>query len=513
MATERLLMHKVREILRFKWVLGLPHRETAKGLNVSAGAVAAVLARTREADLTWSEVERLSDEELERRLYGPRERPVREQSLPDPVWVHNELKRSGVTLELLHLEYLERYPDGYRYTSFCNHYRRWRKRCRPSMRQIHKAGEKMFCDFSGKRPCIVDRLTGEVINVELFVSVLGASNYTYVEAVRTQRVTDWIACHLHAFEYIGGVTAVVVPDQLKSGVTRACRYEPGLQRTYEDMARHYNTAVIPARPRKPKDKAKVEVGVQIAQRWILARLRDELFFSLADLNTRIWELLEDLNDRPMKTYGGKSRRQLFEELDKAQLRPLPDERYCLAEWAKARVNIDYHVEVERHFYSVPHALIHETLDVRLTNATIELLHKGRRVASHKRSDLPGRHTTISEHMPKSHQKHLEWTPTRLIHWAGTIGPSTQALVSEILASRPHPEMGYRSCLGILRLAKRYDNERLEAASARALGVGARSYRHIAAILKNGLDRVPQEEPETNQLPLLHENVRGPGYYQ
>lgn len=513
MATGRLPMHKIREILRFKWVLARTHRDTAKALGVSLGAVGSVLRRAADRGLTWNEVEQISDEALELQFYPPRIISKREQDLPDPAWIHSELHRAGVTLELLHLEYLQKHPTGYKYSAFCLYYRKWRKRQKPSMRQMHKAGEKIFTDFSGKRPRIVDRTTGEVKPVELFVATLGASNYTYAEAVLSQKIVDWVYCHVHAFEYIRGVTAVLVPDQLKSAVTRSDRYEPGLQRTYEDMARHYGTAIIPARPRKPKDKAKVEVAVQIVQRWILARLRDEVFFSLAALNKRIRELLQELNKRPMKTYGGQSRRELFEKIDRPALRPLPAEPYAVVEWKKVKVNIDYHVDIDRHFYSVPHRYIHQKLEARFSATTVEILAKGQRVASHKRSYQPGLHSTVAEHMPKAHQKHLEWTPSRFIHWAESIGPSTQILVSRILTSRPHPEMGYRSCLGILNLSKRYEHERLEAACARALAVDARSYRHVANILKNGLDRVPLEQAQQEQLPLQHENVRGPDYYQ
>jgi transposase len=380
------------------------------------------------------------------------------------------------------------------------------------MRQVHKAGEKLFVDFSGKKPHIVDPKTGELIEVELFVAVLGASNYTYAEATASQRGPDWISAHTHAFSFYEGVAGALVPDQLKSGVVVPCRYEPGLQRTYEEMASHYGTAVLPARPRSPRDKAKVEVAVQVAQRWLLARLRNQTFFSLTEMNERIGELLEDLNHRKMRLYGA-SRRELFEKIDKPALRPLPERPFVYAEWKKVRVNIDYHVEVDHHLYSAPHDLVHEELEARFTSTTVELLHRGARVASHARSYVRGQHTTKPEHMPKAHQKHLEWTPSRLVHWAGTIGPRAQELVQSILAERPHPEMGYRSCLGILRLAKQYGNERLEAACARASAVRARSYRHVASILKNGLDRAPlpgSSEPDAPRAP--HENIRGGGYY-
>lgn len=512
MATERLSMRKTKEILRQKWVLGLSHRAVAQSLGVSAGAVGGVMVRAQAAGLTWEQVEALAEDELELRLYGPTAKATR-RPLPDPAWVHQERKRPGVTLELLHAEYLQAQPDGYGYTQFCEHYRQWLAKQRPTMRVVHRGGEKLFVDYSGKKPHLVDPKTGEWHEVELFLGVLGASNFTYAEASATQQVADFVASHTKAFEYLGGVPGALVPDQLKSGVTVPCRYEPGAQRTYEEMARHYGTVVLPARPASPRDKAKVEVGVQIAQRWILARLRNQTFFSLDALNERIWELLEELNDRRMKVYGA-SRRELFERLDRPALKPLPTERFVYAEWKQVRVGPDYHVQVDHHFYSVPHGLLHEKLEARITATAVEIFRLGERVASHLRSDARGRHTTTASHMPKAHQKHLEWTPSRIIHWAGTVGPKTQALAEAILKDRPHPEMGYRSCLGILRLAKQYGNERLEAACGRALCVRARSYRHVAAILKNGLDRMPlPQEPEPPAgAGGTHENVRGGGYY-
>jgi transposase len=493
-------------------VLKKSHREVARSLGISAGAVGGLMTRAAAIGLDWAAVQALRDDELEVKLYGPKLELGGQRPLPDPLYIHNERKKTGVTLELLHMEYLEQHPNGYRYTQYCEHYRQWLKKHRLSMRQVHKGGEKLFVDFSGKKPHLVDPKTGECIDFELFVAVLGASNFTYAEAIATQSGPDWIATHGRALKYLGGVPGALVPDQLKSGVTKACRYEPGLQRTYEEMASHYGTVVLPARPASPRDKAKVEAGVLVAQRWLLARLRNQVFFTLAELNERIGELLEDLNNRRMRLYGA-SRRELFERLDKPALKPLPPEPFIYAEWKKVRVNIDYHVEVDRHFYSAPHQLVHEQLEARFTATTVELYRDGARLTSHVRSYVRGRHTTKPEHMPKAHQKHLEWTPTRITHWAGTIGPKTEELVTAILADRPHPEMGYRSCLGILRLSKSYGNERLEAAAARALAVRARSYRHLESILKKGLDRLPPES-ESNQarLPLEHENVRGSRYY-
>ena len=323
---------------------------------------------------------------------------------PDLAWVHRELRRPGVTLELLHVEYLAAHPTGYRYAAFCGRYRAWRARQRLSMRQVHVAGEKAFVDYAGQRPALVDVTTGEVVPVELFVAVLGASNYTYAEATRTQQSADWIASHTHAVAYFGGVPAVWIPDQLRTGVTAPCRYEPGVQRTYADWAAHYGTIVIPARPAKPRDKAKVEVAVQVAERWILARLRHETFFSLDALNARIRELLAALNARPMKSYGGVSRRDLFERYDRPALQPLPAEPFVYGDWLRARVNIDYHVEVDHHYYSVPHALIHAVLDVRLAAQTVEIFQGGTRVWLHARSLQRGRHTTVPAHMPKAHRR-------------------------------------------------------------------------------------------------------------
>jgi transposase len=505
-------MRKTREILRQKWELCRTHREIAASVGQSLGAVAMTLGRGRAAGLDWAQTQVLSDVALEERIYGARATATT-RPMPEFEYLHAERKKPGVTLELLNLEYLEKHPDGYRYTQFCERYREWLKGRGLTMRQEHKAGEKLFVDYSGKKPHIIDPKSGEVIEVELFVAVLGASNYTFAEATLTQRGPDFIASHLRAFGFLGGVTAALVPDQLKSGVVVACRYEPGIQRTYEEMALHYGTAVLPARPYRARDKAKVEVGVQIAQRWILARLRHETFFSLAALNERIAELLVDLNDRRMRVYGA-SRRELFERLDRPVLKALPASPFEYCEWKKATLNIDYHAEIDHHYYSAPHALVHEEVEARLTAITVEILYRGERVASHLRSYQRGKHTTIGEHMPKAHQKHLEWTPSRIINWAGSIGAKTKDLVEAILAERRHPEQGYRSCLGILRLAKRYGNERLEAASTRAGAVRARSYRHVESILKNGLDRLPSpaEVSDEGATPTVHENIRGGGYF-
>ena len=510
MAGQRLSMRQAREILRQKYELKHSHRAVARSLGVGVGTIGAALKRARDRGLwSWDDVAGLSEAALEARLYGAAssvDRPV-----PNCLEIHSERQRRGVTLELLHLEYLEQYPNGYRYTQFCEHYRRWAKKRKLSMRQVHRAGEKGFIDYAGQKPQIVDRITGEVREVEVFVATLGASSLIYAEATETQRSADFIASHVRAVEYWGGVPQLFIPDQLRSGVRSPNRYEPLLQRTYEEWSQHYGTTILPARPRKPQDKAKVEVSVQIVERWILAPLRDEVFFTLAALNQRIRELLGPVNDRVMRDYG-QSRRERFEQLDQPALQPLPSERFEYAEWKWAKANIDYHIELERHYYSLPHPLVSERVEVRFTARIVEIFHKGQRVAVHRRSHQRAQHTTIPEHMPKSHRAQLEWSPTRLIAWGSSVGPKTATLVTAILEDRPHPEQGYRSCLGILRLAKQYGNARLEAACDRAVRVRARSYRHVESILKNGLDREPVDEELPLHTPQSHENVRGGDYY-
>ena len=510
MARPRIGMRKIREILRQKWSMGRSHREVSASLRVSLGSITETLTRATRAGLDWARVRDLADDELAKSLYG--ERSPGSRPAPDCHWIHTERRRKGVTLQLLHLEYLEANPGGYQYTQFCEIYRGWLKRRRLSMRQVHRAGEKMFVDYSGQRPHLVDPSTGEMIEVELFVAVLGASNYAFAEATRNQQGPSWIGSHQRAFTYFGGVPEATVCDQLKSGVVVACRYEPEVQRTYDELAEHYGTVIVPARPRSPRDKAKVEVCVQVAQRWILARLRNETFFSLDALNARIAELLEELNDRPMRQYKA-SRRELFERLERAVLGALPDRPFVYGTWKDAKVSIDYHVVAQGHYYSVPFVLVGEEVEVRLSAMTVEVFFRGQRVASHHRSSKRGAHTTNPDHMPLSHRKHLEWSPSRFIRWAKKIGPETAKLVEAILTERPHPEQGYRSCLGILRLEKKYGAKRLEAACARAFAAGARSYRHVDSILKNGLDSMPLPDRRSAAPPITHENIRGAGYYQ
>ncbi len=513
MATERLDMREAHEILRLRLVERLSVRQVAAAVGRSVGGVQKLLRRAQLANLGWSTVEGLDEATLEIRLYGPPTVSTVERVRPDPVYIHKELKRTGVTLELLHLEYLEENPGGLRYTAFCDVYRHWLKTAGIAMRQTHRAGEKMFVDYSGKKPHYVESSTGELIEAELFVAVLGASNYTYATATATQRVPDFIDAHVRAYRFFGGAATITVPDQLKSGVMKACRHEPGIQRTYADMAQHFSTAIVPARPYKPRDKAKVEVAVQIAQRWILARLRNETFFSQVALNERIAELVEDLNSRPMRKLGNATRRQLFERYDRPVLRPLPGRDYELRQWEQVRVNRDYHVELEKHWYSVPYSLIGECLWACMTAKTVELFLRGQRVAAHVRSQEAYKHTTDKSQMPDTHRHHSAGVEG-VIAWAVTVGPMTEAFVRRLLESNPIVEIGWRSARGLQRVGERYGAERTEQACERALRFGARSYKPVERMLVHGRESAPipgEESPEASI--IEHENVRGAFYYQ
>jgi transposase len=512
MPRQRLSMRQIHEVLRLKWAAGLSERQIARSLGLSRPTVAAYVRRAQVAGLSWPLPAGLDAATLEQRLFPSSATPAPTTRLvPDWVTVHHELKRKGVTLFLLWQEYKATTPDGFQYSWFCQTYRAWASKLNLVMRQPHRAGEKLFVDYAGQGIPIVNAQTGEVHEAALFIAVLGASNYTYVEATWTQSLPDWIGSHVRTLAALGGVPEIVVPDNLKAAVTRAHRYEPELNRTYAELAHHYGFAVIPARAAKPRDKAKVEVGVQVVERWILARLRHHTFFALAEVNAAIPPLLLALNARPFKKLPG-SRHSLFETLDRPALQPLPAQPYEYAEWKRARVNIDYHVEVEGHYYSVPYALVKQQLEVRISARVVELFHQGTRVASHVRSRLKGRHSTVAAHMPTAHRHYVAWTPQRLIRWAADSGAATAQVVETILASRPHPQQGFRSCLGIMRLGKSYGAERLEAACRRALTIGACSYKSIESILKNGLDRTPLPASPPAPAPLHHGNIRGPEYY-
>jgi transposase len=513
MATERLPMRRIREILRLRREQGLSVRETARALGVSVGVVSKTASRAEKAGITWEVAERMTDAALEERMYGRRPAsPSDDRPRPNPVHLHTELRRPGVTLEVLHLEYLEHHPTGLRYTAFCDVYRRWLATASVTMRQVHKAGEKCFVDYSGKTLSFVDPTTGQRVPVELFVAVLGASNLTYAEATLSQKVQDFVLAHVHALTYFGGALAQWVPDQLKSAVVVSCRYEPGIQRTYADFARHYDSAVVPARPHKPRDKAKVEAAVLVVQRWILARLRNEIFFSLESLNRRIRELLDELNARPMKKLGGISRRELFERVERSALRPLPSEAYEYADWHQKTLNTDYHVEIDKHWYSAPHRLAHQEIWARVTAHTVELFHLGERVASHRRSAVNYKHTTEPSHMPEAHRRHAAG-PDSVLSWAESVGPMTTAMVKRLLDANPVREQGWRSARGLQRVGETYGAARTEQACGSALRFGARSYKPIERLLVLGRESLGLLDDETPEAAgIQHENVRGPDYY-
>jgi len=511
MANVRLSMRKIQEILRLCWHQNLSTRQAAASCGISQAAVVGYLARAKKAGLSWPLPEGLDEATLEHMLFSyPLPPDTARRNMPSYEYLHEELRKKHVTLQLLWKEYRDKNPEGYEYSQFCLHYRAWANTLDIALRQDYKAGEKLFVDFAGDTIPIHDPVTGTMTQAHLFVATLGASNYSYVEAAPSQELPFWVSCHIHTFEFMGAVPAIIIPDNLKSGVTHPSRYEPDLNPTYADLAAHYGTVVIPARVKKARDKAKVESSVLIAERWILAALRNHTFFSIGDLNRVLGEKLEELNSRPLQVLK-VSRRHLFETIDKPAMRPLPERRYELATWEKHKVNIDYHVEVDHHYYSVPYQLRGETLDARVSATTVELLFKGKRVASHPRSYLRGRHTTESAHMPEAHKRYLEWTPSRIIAWAEKTGPHIGALVKAIIDERPHPEQGFRSSLGIMRLKKRYGDERLEAACARALVMKAYSYRSVESILKNNLDGQELTE-RSSRPPVVHENIRGTAYY-
>lgn len=515
MPGERISMRKIKEILRLRYTANLSYTQIAASLKISIGVAHKVIKKAEVLGLSWPVSNDVDDERLEALIYGSNSGGSKRLRLPDYPLIHQELRRKGVTLLLLWQEYYQaNASDAYGYTQFCCLYKEWKNSLKPSMRQVHKAGEKLFVDYCGATIPIIDAKMGQSSPAQIFVATLGASNYTYAEATGSQSLKDWITSHQHAFDYFGGVPTLLIPDNLKSGVTKACRYEPDINPTYADMASHYGIAVIPTRPRKPKDKAKVEVAVQVVERWILARLRHYQFFSLTQLNQAIRTLLEELNHRPMKKLS-TTRTQLFLQLDKPALKPLPVIAYQYCEWRKVRAGLDYHIEIDGHYYSVPFSLAKQELEVRLAGQVLEVLHQGKRVASHPRSAILGSQTTIWEHMPKSHQKHQQWSITNLKQWAETIGTATSTVVEFLLKNHPHPEMGYRSCLGLIRLSRQYGTVRLEKAAQRVLLISAPSYRSIKSILHCSLDLQPLSptEPPQQAANANHENIRGAAYYQ
>lgn len=518
MAKQRLSMRKIKEVLRLALGEGRSRREIARSLNIGRTTVGEYLSRARQAGVGWPLPEGWDDVRLEAEFFPPPLPTGTTRPLPDWQEVHRDLssprrKKTGVTLQLLWLEYRAAHPDrGYGYSRFCELYREWRETVDVVCRQPYVAGEKAFVDYAGLVVEITDSETGELWEAPIFVGALGASNYTYCEAGRSRKLPDWIGAHVRMFEFWGGVPELLIPDNEKAGVRQASYYEPDLNRSYHDLAIHYGVTVLPTRPRKPADKAKVESAVQNVERWVLAPLRHHTFFHLSELNRAIRPLLAALNDRPFQKLEG-SRRSLFEELDRPALQPLPPGRYEYAEWKQAKVHIDYHIQVDHHHYSVPHQLAGKPVEARLTATAVEVFHRGRRVATHLRSRRRGGYTTDSGHMPDHHRRHLEWTPERFQRWAKRVGPETVQLVKAILESRPHPQQAYRTCLGLMRLEREYGRERLEAAAARAVEIGGLSWSSVKSILESGFDRLPLQASLPLRLPQEHPNVRGPDYYR
>lgn len=509
MPGERVSMRKIRELLRLRWEHRLSQRRIGQSLRLSQGSISEYLGRARRAGLSWPLPDDLDDERLEALLFpSPPDVPLDQRPVPDWAAVHRDLRRPNMTLALLWEEYRAGAVNGFGYSWFCDLYREWAGRLKPTLRQVHTAGERLFVDYAGHGMEVIDGASGEIRRAEIFVAVLGASSFVYVEATWSQTLPDWILAHVNALSFLGGVPRQIVSDNLKSGVTRACFHEPTINRTYADMAAHYRTAIILARPYKPRDKAKVEVGVQVVQRWILARLRNRRFFSLAELNLAIRALMDQINDRPMRGWG-TTRRALYEQLDRPALLALPPAPYEYADWKHCRVNLDYHIEIARHFYSVPFRLLRQPVEARITARTVEIFHRGTLVAMHQRSLRQHRLSTVADHMPSSHRRYRDWTHERIQREAIATGDDTAALIEIVLRSRPHPEQGFRSCIGILGLRGRYGAERVDAACAKALALGTRSYASVAAILKNGRQDRPAPADQSS---LLHENIRGPGYY-
>jgi transposase len=512
MARETLSMRKLSEVLRLSLEQKLSVRQIARSCCLARSTVADYLGRARAAGLGWPLAEGMDEVRLSTLLFPVRQGTGEARSGLDMRHIREEMRGQHVTLQLLWEEYRKSTPEGYSYSQYCQLYRNWLGKQAISLRQEHRAGEKLFVDFAGDALAIRDAKNGTVTLGNLFVAVLGCSNYTYAEVTPTQQLPDWIGGQVRMLEFIGGVPLVVVPDNTKTAVNRACWYDPDINLTYQEMAEYYGFAVIPARRGKPRDKAKVEGGVLIAERWILAALRHQVFFSFGEANTAVGKLLKQFNDHPFKKLPG-CRREVFERMERPVLKPLPPRAYEMGEWKTGGVNVDYHFEVDGHYYSVPHRLIRQRVSARYTRSGVEIFHQSKRVAVHARSAAKGHHTTLAEHRPPAHQKYLEWTPERIESWAMTIGVNCRAAVRQIMASRPLPEHGFRPCMGVIRLGKRYGNERVERACERALRLNIANYRNIDNMLKSGRDKIPLAAEPPAPVVVAHDNVRGAEYYQ
>lgn len=502
-------MRRIKETLRLSFDGKMNQSQVSRALSLARSTVQDYLKRFSQQGMRWEDVVHLSDEELGRLLF-PKETDKPRRAMLDFDYIHNELKRPGVTLQLLWEEYISGQPDGYRYSQFCKYYRKWQKKLKTWMRQIHVGGEKVFADYSGKKPFIIISHTGEVKHLELFVMSWGASHYLYAEAQPSQELVHWIMGHVRAFEYFGCVPRLVVPDNLKAAVSKACVYDPDVNRSYTELADHYGFGVLPARPGKPKDKAKVETGVQIVQRWILARLRNRIYHSVADLNLAIRELLEEANSRPMQRLG-RSRKELFLAVDKPHANPLPASRYVFSRWITASCGFDYHIQVEKHYYSVPYQYYGTQFDVRFNERVVEIFVNRRRIALHQRNLKEYGYTTNEEHLPPKHRGYLQWTPARLINWGCKIGFHTGQLVKAILASKRYPEQGFRPARAVLQLGQSFGNDRLEKAAEIALQHNRIRVREIKEILKKAMNRQPDELDQGTVQNIT--NIRGADYFK
>ena len=515
MSTERLSMRKIKEILRLKFEAKLTNRQIGRSVNLSPGTVCRYLQDATVKGITWEIAKTLDEELLEEKIFGISEEKFGRLVMPDWLYIHKELQKKGVTKQLLWNEYRSQHDDkAYRYSQFCMHYRNWQRSQRLSMRQQHKAGEKLFVDYAGQTIPIYSTDDSQIRKAQIFIAVLPVSNYVFAEAVYSQELVNWIESHVRVFNFLGGVPEIVVPDNLRSAVTKACKYDPDINPTYQQLACYYQFSIIPARPRKPKDKAKVEVSVQIVERWILAKLRDKKFFSLGELNQQVQILLKDLNHRRFSKLPG-SRYTMFIELDKPNLKPLPAVPYEYKEIKVKKVSPDYHVEVEGSYYSVPHGLISKKVETQTTCSIVSIFYKGKQVAVHALSQCKGHYATLTEHMPPQHKFFKEWSPERFIRFAEKIGCNTKEVVQAILSLRQHPEQGFKTHQGFLALTKQYSESRLELACQRAMKIGAVSYKSIQSILKNGLDNLTldgQKQSSSSQI-AYHDNIRGSQYYQ